>query len=101
MASGFHFGFRNRIFLRSKVTILASKTNLENQISLFMFPSDTVAQLHPQEPGSLFVTFHDSQGYGGGILTRLHTASLNNQLKKYIRRNADGNDYERRGSFSH
>jgi hypothetical protein len=25
-----------------------------------------------QAPGSLFVAFYDSQGYGGGILTRLH-----------------------------
>jgi hypothetical protein len=30
-----------------------------------------VAQLYPQAPGSLFVTY-DSQGYGVGILTRLH-----------------------------
>jgi hypothetical protein len=35
-------------------------------------PSDRVAQLCPQAPGSLFVAFYDSHGYGGGILTRLH-----------------------------
>jgi hypothetical protein len=38
-----------------------------------MSPSDRVAQLYPQALGSLFVTFHNSQGYGGGILTCLHT----------------------------
>jgi hypothetical protein len=38
-----------------------------------MFPSKRVAQLYPQEAGSLFVAFYDPQGYGGGILTRLHT----------------------------
>jgi hypothetical protein len=32
-----------------------------------------VAQLYPQALGSLFVAFYDSQGYGGGILTRRHT----------------------------
>jgi hypothetical protein len=25
-----------------------------------------VTQLYPQTPGSLFITFYDSQGYGGG-----------------------------------
>jgi hypothetical protein len=38
-----------------------------------MSPSDKMAQLYPQALGSFFVTFYDSQGYGGGILTRLHT----------------------------
>jgi hypothetical protein len=32
-----------------------------------------VAQLYPQTLGSLFVASYDSQGYGGGILTSLHT----------------------------
>jgi hypothetical protein len=32
-----------------------------------------VAQLFPWELGSLFVASCDSQGYGGGILTRFHT----------------------------
>jgi hypothetical protein len=32
-----------------------------------------MAQLYPQAPGSIFVAFYDSQGYGGGILTCLHT----------------------------
>jgi hypothetical protein len=36
-----------------------------------MSPSDRVAQLYPQASGSLFVAFYYSQGYGGGILTRL------------------------------
>jgi hypothetical protein len=31
-----------------------------------------MTQLWPQAPGSLFVAY-DSQGYGRGILTRLHT----------------------------
>jgi hypothetical protein len=34
-----------------------------------------VSQLYPQAPGSLSITFCDSQGYGGGILTCLHTGS--------------------------
>jgi hypothetical protein len=32
-----------------------------------------MAQLYPQALGSLFVASYDSQGYGGGIRTRLHT----------------------------
>jgi hypothetical protein len=32
-----------------------------------------MAQLYPRALGSLFVASYDSQGYGGGILTRLHT----------------------------
>jgi hypothetical protein len=32
-----------------------------------------VAQPNPRALGSLFVASYDSQGCGGGILTRLHT----------------------------
>jgi hypothetical protein len=32
-----------------------------------------VTQLHPQAPDSIFVAFYNSQGYGGGIITHLHT----------------------------
>jgi hypothetical protein len=45
---------------------------MEDQVSVFMSPSDGVAQLYAQAPGSLFVIFYDSQGYSGGILTCLH-----------------------------
>jgi hypothetical protein len=31
-----------------------------------------MAQLHPLALGSLFVASYDSQGYGGGIVTRLY-----------------------------
>jgi hypothetical protein len=37
-----------------------------------MFPRDRIAQLYSPVPGSLFVAFYDSHGYGGGILTCLH-----------------------------
>jgi hypothetical protein len=30
--------------------------------SLYLSPSDRVAQLYPQAPGSLFIAFYDSQG---------------------------------------
>jgi hypothetical protein len=32
-----------------------------------------VAQPYPQAQGSISVASYDLQGYGGGILTRLHT----------------------------
>jgi hypothetical protein len=41
-------------------------------MSVFMSPSDRVAQLYPRAPGSIFVTFNNSLAYGEGILTRLH-----------------------------
>jgi hypothetical protein len=43
-----------------------------------MSPSDRVAQLYPQAPGSLSVASYDSQGYGGFILTRLHIGTNEN-----------------------
>jgi hypothetical protein len=33
-----------------------------------MSPTDRVAQLYPQAPGSIFVAFYDSLGYGGCII---------------------------------
>jgi hypothetical protein len=47
--------------------------NLESQVLVFISPGNRVAQLYPRTLGSLFVASYDSQGYGGGILTRLHT----------------------------
>jgi hypothetical protein len=40
-----------------------------------MSPSDRVAQIYPQAPGSLFV-FYDSQVYGGSILTHFHAGII-------------------------
>jgi hypothetical protein len=48
-----------------------------------MSPSDRVAQLYPQAPGSLFVAFYDWQGYGGGIIARLHTGVFYNLFVHY------------------
>jgi hypothetical protein len=47
--------------------------HLEDQAPVFISPRDRVAQLYPQALGSHFVASYDSQGYGGGIRTRLHT----------------------------
>jgi hypothetical protein len=49
---------------------------MEDQVCVFMSPTDRVAQLYSQALRSLIVAFYDSQGYGGGILTRLHTESI-------------------------
>jgi hypothetical protein len=46
--------------------------NVEGQNPVFISPRNRVAQLYPQAP-SLFVASYDSQGYGGGSRTRLHT----------------------------
>jgi hypothetical protein len=47
--------------------------NLEDQVPVIISPRNRVAQLYPQALGSLFVASYDSQSYGGGIRTRLHT----------------------------
>jgi hypothetical protein len=47
-------------------------SNLEGQIPIFISPRNRVAQLNTQAVGSLFAASYDSQGYGGGIRTRLH-----------------------------
>jgi hypothetical protein len=49
-------------------------SSLEGQVPVFISPRNKVAQLYPHAMGSLFVASDDSQGYGGGIRTRLHTA---------------------------
>jgi hypothetical protein len=40
---------------------------------LLISPRNRVAQLYPRALSSLFVAFYESQGYGRGILTHLHT----------------------------
>jgi hypothetical protein len=44
---------------------------VKEQMPVFMSSSDRVAQLYPQAPGSLFIAFYDSQGYGGGGLRNI------------------------------
>jgi hypothetical protein len=46
--------------------------NLKGQVRVFISPSNKVTQLYPQALGSLFFASYDSQGYNGGIRTRLH-----------------------------
>jgi hypothetical protein len=46
--------------------------NLEDQVPVFISPMNRVTQLYPQALGSPFVSY-DSQGYGEGIRTLLHT----------------------------
>jgi hypothetical protein len=51
--------------------MLQPSHNLEGQASVFISSRKRVAQLYPQTLCSLFVASYDSQGYGGGIRTRL------------------------------
>jgi hypothetical protein len=53
--------------------------NLEDQFPVFISPRNSVAQLHPQAWGSLFVASYDFQGYDGGIRLRLHTDGVASQ----------------------
>jgi hypothetical protein len=57
--------------------------NLEDQVPVFTSPSDRVAQLYLQALGSVFFAWYDSQGYGGGIRTRLHTGRITYKEKHF------------------
>jgi hypothetical protein len=46
---------------------------MEDQLSVFTSPSDRMAVI---TPGTRFITFYDSQGYGRDILTCLQTRIL-------------------------
>jgi hypothetical protein len=46
---------------------------MEEQVPVFVYLKNRVAQLYPPAMGSLYVASYDSQGYDEGILTRLHT----------------------------
>jgi hypothetical protein len=45
-----------------------------------MSPSNRVVRLYRQAPAPLYVSFYDSQGYGGGILTRLYKGIADSYL---------------------
>jgi hypothetical protein len=53
--------------------LISESNNVEGQVPVFISPRNNVSQLYPRALGSLFVASYDSQGCGGGILTRLHT----------------------------
>jgi hypothetical protein len=55
---------------------IRESANLEGQVIVFITPRKRMAQLYHQALGSLFVASYDSQGYGGGIRTRLHTGCV-------------------------
>jgi hypothetical protein len=65
-------GTRDHILLSQ----IRDSPNLEGHVPVFISPRNRVAQLYPQAMGSIFVASYDSQGYGGGIRTRLHAGWL-------------------------
>jgi hypothetical protein len=60
-------------FYGARSSAVGPTPNLGDQVTVFMFLSDSVAQLYPQAPGSLFIAFYDTLGHHRDILTRLHT----------------------------
>jgi hypothetical protein len=54
---------------------------LEGQVPVFISPRKRVTQLHPQAQSFLSVAFYDSQGYGEGIRTHVHTPGIEPHLK--------------------
>jgi hypothetical protein len=50
-------------------------SNLEGQVPIFISPKNRVVQIYPRALGSLSVASYDSHGYGGGILSLLHTGN--------------------------
>jgi hypothetical protein len=49
--------------------------NLEGEAPIFISSRNMVARLYPQALGSFFVASYDSQGYGGGIRSRLRAGA--------------------------
>jgi hypothetical protein len=73
--------FASAVILRSEslgthdhisLSLIRDSRNLEGQVPVYISPRNKVARFYPQALGSLFVASYDSQGYGGGILSRLH-----------------------------
>jgi hypothetical protein len=50
---------------------------MQDQVSVFMSPSDRMVNLNPQALGSLFITMYVLKGYDGGILPFLHAVNHN------------------------
>jgi hypothetical protein len=77
-------GTHDRILLSQ----IRDSPNLEGQVPVpvFIFPRNKVAHLYPQALGSLFVASYDSQGYGGGIRTRLQAKSVKVMLRPTVSR---------------
>jgi hypothetical protein len=55
--------------------------NPDGQVPVFISPKNRVVQLYGLVLGSLYVASYDSQGYGGGILTRLHTGNAYKEIR--------------------
>jgi hypothetical protein len=62
---------RVNFFYRARLSALQPTPKLEDQVSVFMSPTDRVAQFCLQALGYSFVTC-DLEGYGGGILIHLN-----------------------------
>jgi hypothetical protein len=71
-------------FLQSKIVSLASNPQPgEPGACIYVSQWHGGPVIRPA-PGSLFVSFYDSQGYGGGILTRLHTEISLLLMNQYV-----------------
>jgi hypothetical protein len=79
LSSGFHFiGFRNNSSSTEHGRQPCVQPATWRTRSLYLCPPVTRwSSYTPQVPGSLFVAFYYSQGYGGDILIRLHMGSWN------------------------
>jgi hypothetical protein len=76
--------FATIIFYTTRLSALRLTPNVEDQVPVFMSPSNRVTQLYPQAPGSRFVAFSDCQGYGWGTTTRLHTGRVTDILLQIL-----------------
>jgi hypothetical protein len=70
LESGSH-GTHNHILLSQ----IRDSPKLKGQVPVFISPRKRVAQLYHQKLVSLIAASYDSQGYGGGIWTRLHAGA--------------------------
>jgi hypothetical protein len=77
LASAVIFGSKSRgTHDHILLSLIRDSPNLEGQVFVFICPRNKVAQLYLKALDPLFIATYDSQGYGGGIRTRLHADRL-------------------------
>jgi hypothetical protein len=68
----------------SLLSQIRDSPNLEGQVPVYIPPRNRTAQLYPQALHSLFVASNDSEGYGRGIRTRIHTCHWTELTSKRV-----------------
>jgi hypothetical protein len=73
-----------------------NSSNLEGHVPIFVSPRNRMMQLYSRALGSIYIASYGSQGYGGDILTRLHSCcSLGNIIHVLYKSVTEWNSFEK------